>query len=156
MSLIALLFAFGLSACAQTESHNHDKKYPVTKTEQEWKQQLNDNQYYVLRKHGTEPAYRNAYHDNKKEGNYLCAGCGQLLFVSDAKYDSRTGWPSFFKPVSEEKIGTTTDQAMGMARTEVHCSRCGGHLGHVFADGPKPTGLRYCINSASLQFKEER
>lgn len=126
-----------------------------SKSEKEWKEQLTREQYRVLRKHGTERAFTGEYWNTKKPGLYLCAGCGAPLFDSDVKYDSGSGWPSFFEPVSLEAVETETDRSLGMERTEVHCARCGGHLGHVFPDGPQPTGLRYCINSASLDLKEK-
>ncbi|MCE9500633.1 MAG: peptide-methionine (R)-S-oxide reductase MsrB [Leptospira sp.] len=127
-------------------------KFEVVKSEEEWKKILPTDAYYVLRKKGTERAFTGTYHDNKEKGIYVCAACGNELFSSEAKFDSGTGWPSFFTPVSEQKIGTETDSSWGMKRTEVHCARCGGHLGHVFEDGPAPTGLRYCMNSVSLKF----
>ncbi|MEA5550566.1 peptide-methionine (R)-S-oxide reductase MsrB [Anabaena cylindrica UHCC 0172] len=126
-------------------------EFAVTKTEQEWKSILTAEQYQVLRKHGTERPHTSPLDKNYEPGTYVCAGCGQALFTSDSKFDSRTGWPSFFKPI-EGAIATTTDRSLFMTRTEVHCSNCGGHLGHVFNDGPKPTGLRYCMNGVSLQF----
>ncbi|WP_244353038.1 peptide-methionine (R)-S-oxide reductase MsrB [Thermostichus vulcanus] len=126
--------------------------YPFSKTETEWRELLTEEQFYVLRQEGTEPPFRNAYHDNKAPGIYVCAGCGQELFSSAAKYDSGTGWPSFWEPIAPEAIGTKTDWKLFVPRTEVHCSNCGGHLGHVFRDGPQPTGLRYCMNSAALKF----
>ena len=126
----------------------------ITLSDAEWKQRLTPEQYRVLRKHGTERAFTGALHDNKREGMYTCAGCGQELFRSSEKFDSGTGWPSFWAPAAEEAVGTQKDRTLWMVRTEVHCDRCGGHLGHVFPDGPKPTGLRYCINSASLEFDE--
>lgn len=126
--------------------------FPVTKTEAEWQAILTPEQFQVLRKEGTERPFQNAYHDNKKSGIYACAGCGTHLFSSEAKYDSGTGWPSFWQPLSEEVIGRRVDRKLFLPRVEVHCATCGGHLGHVFEDGPEPTGLRYCMNSASLKF----
>ncbi|MBZ0256729.1 peptide-methionine (R)-S-oxide reductase MsrB [bacterium] len=130
-----------------------DATQAAAMTEVDWKKRLTDEQYYVLRKHGTERAFTGAYWDNKKDGLYLCAGCGQELFDSKTKYKSGTGWPSYFQPINKEAVGTRVDNTLFSTRTEVHCSRCGGHLGHVFDDGPQPTGLRYCMNSVSLYFQ---
>ena len=127
----------------------------INKTEEEWKKELSPEQYHILREKGTERAFTGKYYENKEEGTYLCAACGNELFISDTKYDSHSGWPSFFAPLDPHKIDEEKDVSHGMIRTEVKCSRCGSHLGHVFNDGPKPTGLRYCINSASLEFKKK-
>ncbi len=124
----------------------------VTKTDEEWKKLLTPIQFEVLRKKGTERAFTGALWDNHEKGQYKCAGCGQLLFDSETKFESGTGWPSFYQPIVPEAVATESDHSYGMVRDEVNCSRCGGHLGHVFDDGPKPTGLRYCMNSASLTF----
>lgn len=126
--------------------------FPVELTDEQWRQRLTPQQYAVLRGHATEPRGSCALLHEHRAGTFHCAGCGQPLFVSDRKFDSRTGWPSFFAPL-DGSIGTTEDRSFGMARTEVHCSQCGGHLGHVFEDGPPPTGLRYCINGYALAFK---
>lgn len=127
----------------------------IEKTDEEWKAELTDEQYRVLRKHGTERAFTGEYADCKDTGVYVCAGCGQPLYESDAKFDSGTGWPSFFKPVAEGAIEKDSDTSLGMMRTEVHCSRCNGHLGHVFGDGPAPTHERHCINSVSLKLEKK-
>lgn len=123
--------------------------------EVDWKKKLTSEQYRILREKGTEPAFCGLLWGNKKEGAYHCAGCGEKLFESEKKFESGTGWPSFFQPVAREKIREEADLSHGMKRTEVTCAKCGGHLGHVFNDGPPPTGLRYCINSASLEFREK-
>jgi peptide-methionine (R)-S-oxide reductase len=128
----------------------------VSKTDKEWRAELTPEQYHVTREHGTEPAFTGEYWKTKAPGEYQCVCCGQPLFQSETKFDSGTGWPSFWEPVDASKVATKTDSSYGMARTEVMCSNCQAHLGHVFPDGPKPTGQRFCINSASLRFVEEK
>jgi len=125
----------------------------ITKTDEEWKKELTPEQYAVLREKATERAFTGAYWNTKDKGIYRCAGCGEILFASDTKFDSGCGWPSFYAPNSSNVVAEAADNSHLMHRTEVLCAKCGGHLGHVFDDGPQPTGLRYCINSASLKFE---
>jgi len=127
----------------------------VTKTEEEWRQALTPEQFRILREKGTERAFTGHLLSNKEHGTYVCAACGADLFSSDTKFESGTGWPSFYAPVAKENVATEEDSSFGMRRVEILCRRCGGHLGHVFNDGPRPTGLRYCVNSASLGFEKK-
>ncbi len=142
------------AADSQNESEPKETPY-VPKTKRELQRTLSRIQYDVTQNEATEPAFRNLYWNNKKEGVYKCVVCDRELFSSETKYKSGTGWPSFYAPIENANIGTRTDYRLFFARTEVHCSRCNAHLGHVFEDGPKPTGLRYCMNSASLRFVEK-
>ncbi len=169
-SLLYALIFFAATACAQSNSQTSEssntKEIPtknvsveipakvekIEKTAEEWRSQLSSQQFEVLRNKGTERAFTGAYWDNKKEGTYVCSGCELPLFSSETKFKSGTGWPSFWEPISEQLVASETDKSYGMVRTEVLCARCDGHLGHVFPDGPEPTGLRYCINSVSLTF----
>ena len=169
-ALLTLLLLAGSLACdsaapvsaeepaAEKGNHVHTAQgiEKVVKTDEEWKKILTPEQFHVLRKQGTERAFTGEYHDNHRKGTYVCAACGLPLFSSATKYDSGTGWPSFWQPINPKHVGTEEDRSLFSVRTEVHCARCGGHLGHVFTDGPRPTGLRYCMNSASFKFVPEK
>jgi peptide-methionine (R)-S-oxide reductase len=133
-------------------SHDADKAFPVSHSDEEWRGKLSPAAYQVLRRHGTERAGTSPLNAEKRAGTFVCAGCAQELFASGTKFESGTGWPSFYQPL-EGAVETQDDRSLFMARTEVHCSKCGGHLGHVFEDGPQPTGLRYCMNGVAMDFK---
>lgn len=157
--IIVLSIGFIFPACSQTSKESASKTkptYKVVKSEEEWREQLTPLQYEILREKGTERAFTGEYWDNHKKGTYLCAACLQPLFDSKTKFESGTGWPSFYEPLNEGAVLKFDDTSYGMLREEIVCSQCGGHLGHVFDDGPKPTGLRYCLNSASLKFEAKK
>lgn len=154
--ILSLAATFAIQACAQTPKNEPMEDYKgdkVIKTEEEWRSELTPEEYRVLRQKGTERAFTGDLYQHKEDGTYICAACAAPLFDSDTKYESGSGWPSFYEPINATIVGEIMDASHGMLRTEVICNRCGGHLGHVFNDGPKPTGLRYCINSVSLDFK---
>jgi len=166
-ALLTLLLLAGSLACdsaapaaaAEKKGHTVHTDHgteKVVKTDEEWKKILTPEQYQVLRKKGTERAFTGELNDQKGKGTYVCAACGHPLFSSAAKFDSGTGWPSFWQPIDAKAVGTEEDRSFFSVRTEVHCARCGGHLGHVFTDGPRPTGLRYCMNSVSMKFVPEK
>lgn len=139
---------FGLGGKDKAEA----KEFPFSLSAEEWREKLTPQEFHVLREHGTERAGTSPLNQEKRAGTFVCAGCGQPLFKSETKYESGTGWPSFYKPI-DGAVGTQQDNTLFMTRTEVHCSNCGGHLGHVFEDGPQPTGLRYCMNGVAMDFK---
>jgi peptide-methionine (R)-S-oxide reductase len=163
LATIVLLLIVAVAACARAAAEKGEKPtvnpattetgiQKIVKTEEEWKKLLTPEQFQVLRKAGTERAFTGEYWNNHEKGTYVCAACGLPLFSSETKFESGTGWPSFWQPIDPHNVETKTDKSFFMSRTEVLCARCGGHLGHVFTDGPRPTGLRYCMNSVSLKF----
>ena len=153
---LLLLFSCGKQSIKQyTMEENNKQQFKVNKTDEEWKAELTEEQYYVLRQAGTERPYTGQYNMHFEKGVYTCAGCGEALFSSDSKFDAHCGWPSFDREIETGKIIEKLDTSHGMVRTEILCGSCGGHLGHVFNDGPTETGLRYCVNSLSLDFEEK-
>lgn len=161
--LSALLTVAGMASCQsnaeQARPQTQEVKpmnLKVDKSDKEWKEELSPEEYRVLREKGTERAFTGKFNEFKEKGVFVCAACGNELFSSEAKYDSGSGWPSFYKPIGDQAVAEESDRSYGMVRTEVLCNDCGGHLGHVFPDGPEPTGLRYCINSVSMDFKKKK
>ena len=153
---VILFMGLVIMACSGYTQQDKPKKFEVTKTEMEWKKQLSPEEYIVARQKGTERPYTGDYWDNHEKGKYQCIGCKLDLFSSDTKFESGTGWPSFWNPIKKENVLIASDNTHGMSRDEVLCSRCGSHLGHIFDDGPKPTGKRYCMNSVSLSFVKKQ
>jgi len=153
---ITTIIALSFYLSGQSSQENMKENNQPEKTEKQWKQELTDEEYRVLRQCGTEPAFTGKYYNHKEDGTYDCAACGAKLFRSDTKYDSGSGWPSFYAAIDKKAIKEVEDNNFGMRRIEIKCANCNSHLGHVFPDGPKPTGLRYCVNSVSLGFSKEK
>lgn len=154
--LLKSITAAGFAVFLDRQAFAASESFPVSLSEEEWEKKLSPDAYNVLRRHATEMPFTSSLNDEYREGVFKCAGCNSDLFMSSAKFNSHTGWPSFFQPVTSKAIGTTTDRKLLIERVEVHCATCGGHLGHVFEDGPDPTGLRYCINGVALTFKPNK